>query len=195
MHRFSRIFLAAMMMGLLLLLAGCDGEAPTATPRGSGQPPAAAPPDPSPGTKAEVPARPEAMTLSLYYPDKEGEWLVAVPTKLTAPDKYQEAVERLTAGTKEPDLTGIFPPGVKVNRVTVKDGLATADFSRELIDRFVGGSTGEEMLVFSLVNTLTEFPEVKRVQITVEGQKPATISGHLDTGAPFARQETLIKKK
>jgi spore germination protein GerM len=74
----------------------------------------------------------------------------------------------------------------------VKDGLATVDFTKELTTRFVGGSTGEEMLVGSLVNTLTEFPEVTSVLILVEGKEIDTISGHLDTSVPFKRMGELL---
>ncbi|MBQ5389910.1 MAG: GerMN domain-containing protein, partial [Anaerovibrio sp.] len=59
---------------------------------------------------------------------------------------------------------------------------------------FVGGSTGEEMLVGSLVNTLTEFPEIKKVQILVEGKEIDSLSGHLDLSRPVERMPELIKK-
>ncbi len=181
-----------------MLAAGCEGTLTPPAPKssgGSGQPPTVVQPGEKPGTKPETPKPAEKVTIKLYYPDEEGEWLVGVPATFAAEGRYQAAVEALTAGTEEKGLIGIFPPGVKVRSVTVKDGVATVDFSRELIDKFVGGSTGEEMLVFSLANTLTEFPEIKKVRITVEGNRPDTIAGHLDSSAPFGRQEKLIKKK
>ena len=33
------------------------------------------------------------------------------------------------------------------------------------------GSYGEMMLCYAITNTLTEFPEIKRVQILIEGKK------------------------
>ncbi|MBO5652568.1 MAG: GerMN domain-containing protein, partial [Selenomonas sp.] len=50
-----------------------------------------------------------------------------------------------------------------------------------------------EMLVGSIVNTLTEFSEIKRVQLLVEGKKIESISGHLDLTKPVERMENLIK--
>ncbi len=193
MIRYNRMILAVMMMGLLLLTVGCDGKVPQGSSTSS--------PNVSSGAKPQTPAKPEGprpaakVSVKLYYPDDEGEWLVGVPATFEAEGRYKAAVEALTAGTTEKGLIGIFPQGVKVLGVDVKDGLATVNFSRELVDKFVGGSTGEEMLVFSLTNTLTEFPEVQKVQITVEGKHIDTLSGHLDTSVPLRRDEKLIKKK
>ena len=66
------------------------------------------------------------------------------------------------------------------------------DFSQDLVKHFVGGSTGEEMLVGSIVNTLTEFPEVKQVQILIEGSPVETIAGHMDLSVPLERMKDLL---
>ena len=48
------------------------------------------------------------------------------------------------------------------------------------------------MLTYAIVNTLTEFPEIKRVQILVEGKPVTSISGHMDLTEPLTRNETLL---
>ena len=108
-------------------------------------------------------------------------------------DKYTQAAKELVAGTKEPGLINIFPKGVTVRSVKVTGNLVTVDFSKELTHKFVGGSTGEQMLVSALVNTMTEFPEIERVLITVEGECIETIAGHLDTSEPFTRPTGLVQ--
>ena len=45
-----------------------------------------------------------------------------------------------------------------------------------------------------MVNTLTEFPEIKKVQILVEGKEIDSLSGHLDLSRPVERMSELIKK-
>ena len=70
---------------------------------------------------------------------------------------------------------------------------AKVDFNRAMVDKLSGGSTGEEMLVGSIVNTLTEFPEIKKVQIVIEGRKVETLKGHMDTSQPITRMEELLK--
>ena len=102
-------------------------------------------------------------------------------------DKYTAAMKSLLAGTKEKDQTNVIPKKAKLRSVSVKDGIATADFSKELQQNFSGGSTGEEMLVGSIVNTLTEFPEVQKVRILIDGAPVETLSGHMDLSEPLAR--------
>ena len=98
----------------------------------------------------------------------------------------------LLAGTQEKGQTVIIPKQAKLQSVKVADGTAKVSFSRELAKNFVGGSTGEEMLVGSIVDTLTEFPEVKRVQILIDGKAIESLSGHMDLTQPLARMKQLL---
>ena len=109
--------------------------------------------------------------MNVYYPKNDGMGLVAVSRTIRTEkdDKYTAAMKSLLAGTKEKDQTNVIPKKAKLRSVSVKDGIATADFSKELQQNFSGGSTGEEMLVGSIVNTLTEFPEVQKVRILIDG--------------------------
>lgn len=136
------------------------------------------------------------MDISVYYPDVNATGLVAVTKTVKAQEaeKYQAAVEALLAGTDDKKLTAVFPKKAKLRKVSVSGGVAKVDFDKNLISGFVGGSTGEEMLVGSLVNTLTEFPEIKKVHILVEGEEIDSLSGHLDLSRPVERMPELIKK-
>ena len=49
------------------------------------------------------------------------------------------------------------------------------------------------MLVGSIVNTLTEFPEVQKVRILIDGAPVETLSGHMDLSEPLARMTELLK--
>lgn len=201
MERTGKATAAALMAAVMLLAAGCEEEGKVQNPT---KPPATTPATPgTPGTKPDkqpavqpgitTPTTPETTEIKLYFPNDTGDGLGIAKATVPTEDKYTAAVKALVAGTKEPGLTGIFPEGVKVRSVRVENGLATVDFSSELTHRFVGGSTGEQMLVSALVNTLTDFPEVERVLLTVEGRRIETIAGHLDTSEPFTRPTGLVK--
>lgn len=184
--------MAAAMAAILLLASGCEESGKTEQKNATNAPVNQAATKPAmPGTANPVATG--ETEVKLYFPNDSGDGLGSVKISVPTDDKYTAAVKELVAGTKEPGLTGIFPKGVAVRSVKVADGLATVDFSKELTHNFVGGSTGEQMLVSALVNTMTEFPEVERVLLTVEGERIETIAGHLDTSEPFTRPTGLVQ--
>ncbi|MDN5331756.1 MAG: germination protein [Tepidanaerobacteraceae bacterium] len=78
-------------------------------------------------------------------------------------DKAEIAAELKALGLKPP-----LPAGTKVVGMTIRDGLAKVDFSREFLN--LSNRTQEENAVKAVVYTLTEFPTVQRVHLMVEGK-------------------------
>ena len=65
-------------------------------------------------------------------------------------------------------------------------GGAFVDFTRELVDKHPGGSTGELFTIRSVVQTLARnFPEVEYVAFLVDGREIETVAGHIDAAVPF----------
>ena len=183
----------ALALLIMVLAAGCDKKGgPEKTPAASSSQQTENP--------AEAPAKAhdsKELTRQLYYPNEDGTRLQAVSRKVTLGknlDKYTAALQSLMTGPKEKGLVAIFPKNAKLRKVTVENGVAKADFDQSLVKNFSRGSTGEEMLVGSIVDTLTEFPEVKSVQILINGQAVETIAGHMDTSVPLKRMEKLLRK-
>lgn len=175
-----------------VVLAGCDEQKKTE----SGSSAAAVSSSTASGSSKSAGQEAAVTDISVYYPDVNATGLVAVTknVKVKGQDKYKAAVEALLAGTDDKRLTTVFPKKTKLLKVAVSGSTARVDFDKNLTAGFVGGSTGEEMLVGSLVNTLTEFPEIKKVQILVEGKEIDSLSGHLDLSKPVSRMSELIKK-
>lgn len=202
------------MLALLLFTAGCDKPPTEEPPAKPSETPAQTKPDVKPETKPETqkpadtpikntenqPAKNEkteqSMSVKVYYPDDSGMKLVEVEREIIVDDsidKYTAAVETLMEDPAEENLTRIFPKNAAIRSVTVRDGLATVDFDGSILKGFVGGSTGEEFLIGSIVDTLTNFPEIKRVKFLVDGKKIETLSGHMDLSTPLERMNTLTK--
>ena len=187
-----RTFMAALLVMLTLMMAGCGGEGGSNKAQESNNTSVAS----SSNKEAQAPEKKVESTLSvtLYYPDDSGMKIIAVKRDVKpSPDKYTAVMKSLMSGTDKKGTVDIIPKTAKLRSVKVKDGVAKVDFSRELIKDFNGGSTGEEMLVGSIVDTLTEFSEVKKVQILVEGKAVDTIAGHMDTEKPLSRMTGLLK--
>ena len=80
-----------------------------------------------------------------------------------------------------------LPPGAAVREVWVSPGgVAYVDFAGSLPGLLRGGTTAEIMAVYGIIGTLTStFPEIRLVQILVEGNPVETLTGHLDLSTPL----------
>lgn len=200
----KKFFWGMMVFAALLVAGGCDpqGEKAGPAPSASSSPSSAAASSGSSASSGAAAPAPKAekkkeLVMKLYYPNEDGMRLVAVSRKVEVPDeagKYAAALQSLMQGTKERGTSMIIPRQAKLKSVKLQDGVAVVDFSGDLGKHFVGGSTGEEMLVGSVVNTLTEFPEVKSVRILIDGQTVETLAGHMDLSVPIQRMESILPK-
>lgn len=191
--RLRNILAVILTVLCMAMLAGCDEQSKAGSSSSSS---IAASSSGSSAASSSDSQKAATMDISVYYPDVNATGLVAVTKTVKAQEaeKYKAAVEALLAGTDDKNLTAVFPKKTKLRKVSVSGGVAKVDFDKNLTSGFVGGSTGEEMLVGSLVNTLTEFSEIKKVQILVEGKEIDSLSGHLDLSRPVERMSELIKK-
>lgn len=147
--------------------------------------------------EAVVEEAPELTEVVLYFSDPTGNYLVAERHKIPKVEGIARAtMEELIKGPELGSrLLPTIPAGTVLRDINIRpDGLARVDFSKELIANHVGGSLGENLTVYSIVNTLTQFPTVNEVQFLVEGQYVSTIAGHVDVSTTVSRNESLIKK-
>jgi spore germination protein GerM len=138
-------------------------------------------------------------TVTLFFLDdnddllhKETREIAAGPT---AAEEAERALAELIKGS-EKGLVSPLPPQTRVRQVFVgKDGIATVDFSRDIVEKFSYGSTMELGAVYAVVNTLTfNFKAVKRVVILVEGAEKETLGGHVDLSRAFLPDYSLVAR-
>ncbi len=132
------------------------------------------------------------IRITLYLVSQSGKTLALEDREIALADSVQEqakqVVRELLAGSRR-GLTSPLPRGVELRELFITpQGLAFVDFSQELISNHVGGTSAEELTVYSLSNTLiANFPAVKSVQFLVEGREVPTLAGHLDLTIPYGR--------
>ncbi len=160
--------------------------------------------------KAAVPAAPAfkevtgvqgtKVALKVYFPTPDGKGLSSEMREVAeSADKSQEVkglITELIRGPLSPELTPALPAETRVKSVFIDPATGTAyiDFSREVQTQFPGGAWTETLAIYSIVNTLTEdFPDIKQVQILVEGNVTESLAGHIDTTRPFAPRTALNK--
>lgn len=142
-----------------------------------------------------ISSQPESVNLTVYFGDDNAEFLEKEIRRVQlSPGQSQLAavVQELIRGPQEPGHAKTIPEGTKLLGLEVKDGVAWVNFSREIQTKHWGGSAGEILTTFSVVNSLTEFKEVKAVQFQVEGQVYDSIWGHGITDEPIYRNSDMI---
>ncbi|TEB11844.1 Gmad2 immunoglobulin-like domain-containing protein [Pelotomaculum propionicicum] len=116
------------------------------------------------------------------------------PTKEVARAALEELIN---ANPVSPGAARVLPAATKIKGININDGLATVDFSQEVL-RANTGASGEALGIQSIVNTLTEFPEIKKVSFMVEGKVDQAAMdwwGHVGLyEQPFSRDVSVVKE-
>ena len=116
-----------------------------------------------------VPADTEGDVVTYYHGDKFGDVLISETTLV--PRLTAQALVDLLIEQK------IIPEGTRVRNFKRSSGIITLDLSKEFEEQAQSlGSTGEYVLVGSLVNTFLTTYEAQGMDLTTEGRDLAT--GH-----------------
>ncbi len=129
----------------------------------------------------------------LYFSTRDAMYLVGEKREVAVEEIYFNTVAGLIEGPRASDLSPTIPEEVKLLGIEIKDGTASINFNQALIENHWGGSSGESLTVYSVVNTLTQFPDIDRVQFLIEGEKVETLAGHIYLTEPIDRNEDIIK--
>lgn len=192
-NTFKTLVLA--LVSLLLVgtfLTGCNStKTQTVKPSDSATTPVT-PTSPTVNTLPDT--TPHSVKLTLYFPNADASGLI--PTNRTVVVADQEVIKAmfLELATPPPGMQKPLPKGTTLLSASVKDNVATIDLSTEFRTNFGGGSAGEQMTMYSIINTLTTLPNVHSVQFLLAGKKLDAILGNLDTSVPLKRNDSLIIK-
>jgi len=130
-------------------------------------------------------------TVMLYFVEQREKILQEEPREIeagaTTTEDAKRTLEELVKGP-ESDLGSAVPRAAQVRNLFIdSSGTAYVDFDRELKEGHPGDAQEELYTVFSIVDTLAaNFPQIKRVQILVEGVEVPRLTGTVDIRAPLA---------
>lgn len=136
----------------------------------------------------------QSVNITVYFSDETGTMLkesrLIVESNGTK-SQAQIALEQLIAGPLEvqTDLYPVIPADTGLNRVNVRDGIAYVDLSREFLNSMDGVS--DELVVYSVVNTLAELPNIFKVSFSIDGQVVKAY-GEIPLDGMFERRPELI---
>jgi N-acetylmuramoyl-L-alanine amidase len=126
-------------------------------------------------------------TFKLYFPNSDLESLVpeerhinrSVWSKLTLLEKSNLVLGELIQGPLTVTSMRTIPPKTKLLSLTIQNGVAIINFSKEIRDDFPGGALLEDMTIKSIVWSMTQIPGINKVSILISGEYGDSIGGHI----------------
>lgn len=168
---------------LAILIAGCSATREPGDKRADGQT----------GHEKVQQAKQPDINLALYFVKFGKNDVYLVREVHTVP--YTEHIAEAAMQELINDEKSIFPPGTEILGVKVENGLATVNFNEKALAANVG-SAGEAMGIQSVVNTLTELPNIEKVAFQVEGKSDGRVKdwwGHVGLyEQPFTRDLSKV---
>ena len=140
--------------------------------------------------------RTATMSTVVYYQDNYG---YLVPVMCTLP--YEDGVAKATLNkmiqSPENDMQAarlglktVLPEGTTID-LDISDGLARIDLSKEVLN--MADAAAESNMIAAIVQALTEFESVERVEFLVDGKKIDKLTHGTDISGTFERGEINLE--
>lgn len=112
-----------------------------------------------------------ADQVQLYFPSQTGRVLVPVTRTVFSNVDLTTAILELAKGPKDDSgLERPLPKDCGLKAVTMKNGTVTVNFTQQFME-VANQSDGGKQAVRAILFTCSQFPDVKKVEIQVEGEK------------------------
>lgn len=136
----------------------------------------------------------EKTCLTLYFSSADGQSLVkenldVYYNKNVARERL--IIEYLLKGPENKDAKSVFPVGTKIRNVTVTDGVCYVNFDSTFLKNTQGVSSN--VILYSIVNSLTELDSINKVQIMVDGAQSTTDNSlGFSLGTSYERDTSMV---
>ena len=158
-------------------------------------------PEPRPRATAGSGTSEDARRIqaTLFYISNDGTMLTGTSRSVLYGETTAAQARRLVeaqVAAPPPGLDSAIPAGTTVRAVFVTDAReAYVDLGGPIATGHTGGSLGEALAVYAIVNAITvNLPDITGVQILIEGKEVDSLAGHLDLRAPIAKALDWVEK-
>lgn len=134
--------------------------------------------------------------LNLYFANKKGNALVeqTVNVRYNSNTSFEKLiVEQLLKGPKEDSCLQTLPPNAVLLGISVKAGICYVNFDEGFLAQGYN-KVDPEVVIYSLVNSLTESDSVREVQISVNGESDVLLGNSIDLSKPFSRNMEIVEE-
>jgi germination protein M len=134
--------------------------------------------------------------IVLYFANESGEALKEYRKSIEISNNTSLAavvVEALIEGPKQEGYQATIPENTTIRNISVKDSICYIDLSDEFYD--MDNSLRNDIIVYSIVNSLAELPTVSKVQFLHNGEKQSFFRETMPFDGLFERNLDLIEQE
>ncbi len=138
----------------------------------------------------------ERTKLVLYFANEEGTGLVQTTEAVAYNSNISMeklVTEHIISGPLSNGLYPVTNPGVGLMGVTTKDGICYVNLSKEFLVK--QGKLTDEVVLYSFVNSLTELPNINKVQFMIDSETEISFGEHSYLSEPFERNLEIVEVK
>lgn len=135
----------------------------------------------------------ERTRLKLYFANEEGTGLVETTEAVAYNSNISMeklVCEHIISGPLSSGAYPVTDQGVRLMAVTTKDGVCYVNLSKEFLVKH--GNLRDEVVLYSFVNSLTELPNVNKVQFMIDSETEISFGEHSYLNVPFERDLALV---
>jgi germination protein M len=136
----------------------------------------------------------EEVYVKVYYSNKEGNALIESNLKITYKGNRsieQLIIQQLINGPVEKNMIKTLPEGTELIKVTTKDNICYVDFNKAFLNKVPG--IDDNVVIYSVVNSLDELSSINKVQFTIDGAAKATYGDGIAFDGLFERNLEIVE--
>lgn len=138
----------------------------------------------------------QKVVLTLYFADDSGTQLVETERTVFVPktmSREQLVMEQLIAGANQEGAYPTLPSNLSIINITVKKGTCYLNLGSEFMDNAL--SVSEYIPIYSIVDSLTELPNINKVQFAISGKSDINFRDIISLTSSFERKMDYVDTK
>lgn len=134
-----------------------------------------------------------SFEITLYYPNKSMDKLIPKTRQIEeiTNNLEIEILERLIEGIDDSNIKNLIPKNTKVRSLDISDQIAYINLSSE-VKRKDLNQKEEALLVYSIVNTITQLDSVNSVQLLIDGERSESLANYYSIENPLKYSELIV---
>jgi len=140
-------------------------------------------------------AYPTRITINIYFASTGEEKILALEEREIVAgspgNALNSAMNELLKGPSKSYHFPVIPAGTKLLRAKAYEGVAEIDLSKEFLENSLDSRILDEYIIYSIVNTATEIPDINGVIFFIEGKR-IKMYGRIDLSIPIIRNAELL---